>query len=339
MERSRDGRVSWITTPRGFFFFTTQPSPSPMTYAPVHGRVTVLSQPRWLVSETQGPGATPQVRVLDLSGSTRFHVPDASLLAASDVGRRILIERWPPHRDEPHPVEVWDTAKGQHVRTLSLRPGDELAVGAPTLSPDERSVVLSLSRTRVPEVFALFELATGAERGAWPHGLGAPAPDFSPDGRLLVVVDDATRASSLVDVRTGGTIARSLACPDPIQAVFSRRGDVIAVSARTGACLLEVPTLRLRWRAGLQSEREWASIDYHDDLFIGGFVGDDAAVVVTSAQGACVALDVASGHKVLDGCGLYASELGPADPRALCGLAETAACRVGDWIVPADACP
>ncbi len=226
----------------------------------------------------------------------------------------------------------------------------------------------------------LFDADTGSERGAWPDRLGSGVPDFAPDGRLLAVADAATNDTQVVDVATGKTVARSRACPGSIGAAFTRSGSVLAVSARTGACGFELPSLRLRWRVTLQTEKAWESIDYHNDLSIAGFVGDDAAAVVTSSQGSRVAvIGLASGRVLFDGCGDYVPEtgailtcieggqsavitfdrraslhrralseaerrgvipeLGRAPENAMCALADAAACRVGDWIVPASACP
>jgi hypothetical protein len=366
----RSGDVFWATAPRGVFFFDTKRAP--VAYAPVSAaRPRVLAPTRLIVSETQERGDAPHVHVVDWSGTARFDVPGATLLGASPTGGLILLERW----GEPHTVEAWDPVRGGRVQKLSLGPEDGVQGAAPTIAPGEGSVVLPLSRPKEPFVWALFDLVTGRERGAWVQPLAVSGPEFSPDGRLLAVVDDEASTTRLVDAATGRTVARSSGCPRPRNAGFTTDGRLLAVTGRAEACLFGVPDLRLRWRARLQSEQDWQSVDYHNDLSVAGFVGEGAAVVIEDAHDRVAVLDVASGRKVFDGCGRYTAEaeaitcdgpgavvtfdrraapirravsadearagipeLGLASPRGLCGLAEEAACRVGGWIVPAAAC-
>jgi hypothetical protein len=375
LQLSADGRIFWLMTPRGFFFFTTQPSP--IGHAAVGGvGSTVLAGPRLLLSEVQDGATAPAVRALDLSGSARFEVAAASVVVASEAGSLVVLERWA----EPHTFEAWDAAGGRLVHELSLAQGDEIAIGKPQVAPDERSVVLPLHRATRDHAYALFDVATGVERGAWPYDLGSLGPAFAHDGRMLAVADAHTSDTQVVEAATGKTVARSRACPHPLGAGFTRSGRMLAVSSHTGACAFELPAMRLRWRAALQSEKEWESVDYHDDLSIAGFVGDESAAVVTAAQGSrVVVVDLASGRKLFDGCGNFfpetgailscqdaggsavvtfdrlgalhrralseaeragaVPELGLAPEQAMCALADAAACRLGDWIVPASACP
>lgn len=112
------------------------------------------------------------------------------------------------------------------------------------------------------------------------HG-GAPA--FAPDGRHLAALDVVAGTTRMVDVATGKTVARSSACPHPHDVAFTKKGNLLAVTGRTDAYVFEMPLLKVRWRVMLQSEKAWESVDYHNDFSIGGFVGDDTAVVFVAA--------------------------------------------------------
>ena len=98
----------------------------------------------------------------------------------------------------------------------------------------------------------LWELSPTGEVSEWstpqessPVGFGGSVPEMQPGGTLLAYAH--ARGVTLVDTRTHLTVASSEVCPEQSERMaWSSDGRLLAVSAGLHACVLEVPSLRLK---------------------------------------------------------------------------------------------
>jgi TolB protein len=118
------------------------------------------------------------------------------------------------------------------TRALSRRPGMNLA---PAFSPDNRTMVVTLSRDGSPDLY-LMDM-TGQVLDRLTQGMGINvSPSFSPDGQSLAFVSDRSGKPQvyIMDVRSRRTRLLTLEGAENVEPSWSPKGDKIVYTSLSG---------------------------------------------------------------------------------------------------------
>jgi hypothetical protein len=125
----------------------------------------------------------------------------------------------------------------------------------------------------------LWELPPSGNVRDWttPEGFYGSPPQMQPGGTLLAYPHE--RGVTLVDTNTHLTVATSNACPDESKNLsWSSDGTLLAVGAGLHACILEVPSLRLKVKTPDLRAR-WHSVLVEDGATSTRFIASRALMV------------------------------------------------------------
>jgi hypothetical protein len=136
-----------------------------------------------------------------------------------------------------------------------------------------------------------------------PEGFYGSPPQMQPGGTLLAYVHE--RGVRLVDTRTHMTVATSDVCPEQSKTMaWSSDGTLLAVGAGLHACILEVPSLRLKVKTPDLRAR-WRSVLVEDGRTGTRFVASRALVVRALLGGRTKVFSVPSMKVLWDGATDY----------------------------------
>lgn len=178
-----------------------------------------------------------KVRTLvDGQGGLRFTTiafsPDGKLLAAGTTERAVIL--W----DVASGKELRRFASRSHVHALAFSPNGKLLAASVDMFYEKRNGVFLPGTDK--EFLLLWDVSSGKELRAWgrPHGGGACAIAFSPDGMCLVsggVKDKTLRCWEVVtgtEIRSWNSLQGKVVAGQPYKLTFSPDGRLLSTGQR-----------------------------------------------------------------------------------------------------------